>query len=132
MKNDCVPLAIHNATGLPYDLVLSEAARRGWNEQTGMHGIAGWRLMRDLGVMVSQIMVPDERLTLARFLPQLEVHKKYIISVKEHWFAFHAGMTLDPVKTHPRTEVRGYMWVECQKYCWCRDFKEGERGVETN
>lgn len=129
MKNDCVPYAIHCVSGLDYEFVLYEAKRRGWSENDGMHALAGWHLMRDLGLKVSGMIMPERRTTITRFLPKLNVHKRYIIDVTGHWFAFHCGKALDPVKTHPRTEVQFYIEIECPKYCWCRDYEQNERAA---
>lgn len=39
--SDCVPYAIHIATGVPMDTVMDLANKAGWCPDTGMHAIAG-------------------------------------------------------------------------------------------
>lgn len=107
--NDCVPYAIHAATGIEYNIVLDVAKPFGWDREGGMTAVAGWCVLRHLGVAASSMRRPATRTTLARFLARLEPTRTYIIDVNEHWFAVRAGMVFDKANTHPRTVVRNYI-----------------------
>ncbi|MCF5551165.1 hypothetical protein GIV71_11705 [Pseudomonas syringae] len=110
--SDCVPYAIHIATGQALPVVMSLALQRGWDSERGMNGIAAWCMLRDMGAQITPMKRPIERVTLKRFLPTLDVTKTYIISVSEHWFAVREGERFDKANTHPRTEVFAYIEVQ--------------------
>lgn len=107
--SDCVPYAIHTATGIEYDMVLDAAKRFGWNPHDGMTAVGGWCVLRDLGVPASSMRRPGERTTLAKFLSRLDSTRTYIIDVNEHWLSVRAGIVFDKAVTHPRTVVRNYI-----------------------
>ena len=107
--SDCVPYAIHTATGIAFDVVLEAARWFGWSSQDGMTAVAGWCLLRELGVEASSMRRPGNRATLAAFLPQLDPQQTYIVDVTGHWFAVVKGIAIDKAKTHPRTVVRNYI-----------------------
>ena len=110
---DCVPYAIHIATGLELAGVLSLAEQRGWDDEKGMNGVAAWYMLRDdLGFQITPMKRPDERVILKRFLPTLDPTKTYIISVTNHWFTVRQGQRFDKARTHPRTEVFAYIEVQ--------------------
>lgn len=109
--SDCVPYAIHVVTGRDYEEVIDLALPRGWDAVTGMNGIAGWCLLRDMGFNISQMSRPGGRVTLAQFLPTLDPKKTYIVSVTDHWFAVSKGQSFDKARTHLRTEVGSYFEV---------------------
>ncbi len=109
MVSDCVPYAIHTATGIEYDVVLDAAKRFGWNSHDGMTAVAGWCVLRDLGVSASGMRRPCARMTLARFLSRLDSTRTCIIDVNEHWLSVRAGIVFDKANTHPRTVVRNYI-----------------------
>lgn len=109
MVSDCVPYAIHAATGIEFDVVLDAARRFGWSSHDGMTAVAGWCVLRDLGVVASGMRRPGNRTTLAAFLTQLDPVRTYIVDVSEHWFAVRLGVVIDKARTHPRTVVRNYI-----------------------
>lgn len=108
---DCVPYAIHIATGEDLDTVKELAKGRDWDPERGMNGIAAWCLLRDMGYQISS-MKSGGRATLKRFLPTLDPKKVYIISVTEHWFAVRNGEVFDKANSHPRCEVGYYIEVD--------------------
>lgn len=110
--SDCVPYAIHIATGEEMPVVMALAEQRGWNREKGMNGIAGWYMLRDMGFHITPMKRPEDRVTLKRFLPTLDASKTYIISVTHHWFTVRQGQTFDKANTHPRTEVFAYIEVQ--------------------
>lgn len=103
--SDCVPYAIHVATGVPLDTVMALAQDAGWNPDTGMQEIAGWCLIRDMGFAVTPMSAPEESSTVKRVLAGLDQSRTFIISVREHWFAVRRGEPFDQGGTHPRTKV---------------------------
>ncbi|MDT8925154.1 hypothetical protein RBE51_20390 [Pseudomonas taiwanensis] len=110
---DCVPYAIHIATGLDLADVLSLAQQRGWGSEKGMTGVAAWYMLRDdMGFRITSMKQPGGRVTLKRFLPKLDATKTYIISVPNHWFAVRQGQRFDKARTHLRTEVYAYIEVQ--------------------
>ncbi|KQW19790.1 MULTISPECIES: hypothetical protein [Pseudomonas] len=110
--SDCVPYAIHIATGEDLQAVLSIAQRRGWDSVNGMNVVAAWCMLRDdMGFQITPMTRPENRVTLKRFLPTLDVTKTYIISVADHWFTVREGQRFDKANTHPRTEVFAYIEV---------------------
>lgn len=110
---DCVPYAIHIATGLKLADVLSLAQQRGWDSEKGMNGMAAWFMLRDdMGFQITPMKQPNGRVTLKRFLPTLDATKTYIISVTNHWFTVRQGQRFDKARTHPRTEVFAYIEVQ--------------------
>lgn len=110
--SDCVPYAIHIATGEEMPVVMSLAVQRGWDTETGMNGIAAWHMLRDMGFQITPMKRPENRVTLKRFLPTLDASKTYIISVTHHWFTVRMGQRFDKANTHPRTEVVAYIEVQ--------------------
>lgn len=110
--SDCVPYAIHIATGEEIPVVMSLAQQRGWDSEKGMNGIAAWYMLRDdMGFQISPMKRPENRVTLKRFIPTLDASKTYIISVTHHWFTVRQGQSFDKANTHPRTEVAAYIEV---------------------
>lgn len=103
--SDCVPYAIHIATGEDLCAVMSLAAQRGWDSEKGWSSIGGWCLLRDMGFQITSMKQPESPVTLKRFLPTLDESKTYIICVKDHWFAVRCGRRFDKANTHPRTKV---------------------------
>nr|WP_011922879.1 hypothetical protein [Pseudomonas fluorescens]CAM96102.1 conserved hypothetical protein [Pseudomonas fluorescens SBW25] len=111
--SDCVPYAIHIATGEDLPAVLSMAQLRGWDSEKGMNGVAAWYMLRDdMGFQITPMKRPEERVTLKRFLPRLDATKTYIISVTNHWFTVRQGQRFDKANTHPRTEVFAYIEIQ--------------------
>jgi hypothetical protein len=110
--SDCVPYAIHIATGEAFPEVMSLAAQYGWDSLKGMNAVAGWCLLRDMGAEISPMRQAENRTTLARFLPTLDPSKTYIISVKDHWFAVRHGQRFDKAQTHPRAVVSAFFEVQ--------------------
>ncbi|QLG96604.1 hypothetical protein HZF02_32250 (plasmid) [Pseudomonas yamanorum] len=111
--SDCVPYAIHIATGEELPVVMSLAEQRGWDREKGMNGVAAWYMLRDdMGFQISPMQRPPERVTLKRFLPTLDANKTYIIDTSDHWFTVHKGQRFDKANTHPRKEVFVYIEVE--------------------
>lgn len=109
--SDCVPYAIHIATGEEFSVVMSLAEQKGWDSENGMNGIAAWYLLREMGFQITPMKRPECRVTLKRFLPTLDEGKTYIISVRGHWFTVRKGQRFDKAFTHPRTEVVAYIEV---------------------
>lgn len=109
--SDCVPYAIHIATGEQMSVVMSLAQQRGWDGEMGMNGVAAWYMLRDMGFQISPMKQPPERVTLKRFLPTLDASKTYIIDVTHHWFTVRQGRRFDKANTHQRTEVFAYFEV---------------------
>lgn len=110
--SDCVPYAIHIATGEEMSVVMSLAQQRGWDGEKGMNGVAAWYMLRDMGFQISAMKRPPERITLKRFLPTLDTNKIYIIDTSNHWFTVHKGLRFDKANTHPRAEV--FVYIEVQ------------------
>lgn len=103
--SDCVPYAIHIATGVPMDTVMDLANKAGWSPDPGMHAIAGWCLIRDMGFKVTPMRSPEVDSTVKRVLAGLDQNRTYIIDVREHWFAVRRGEPIDKMGTHRRTMV---------------------------
>lgn len=103
--SDCVPYAIHIATGVPMETVMGLANKAGWCPENGMHAVAGWCLIRNLGFEVTPMCRPEVDLTVKRVLAGLDQNRTFIISVRDHWFAVRRGEPFDKGGTHPRTKV---------------------------
>lgn len=112
--SDCVPYAIHIATGEDLQSVMSLAEQNGWDRDRGMNGIAAWCMLRKMGFQISPMKRPPERITLKRFLPTLDTNKIYIIDTSNHWFTVNKGQRFDKANTHPRAEVFVYIEVQPQ------------------
>ncbi|MNF50316.1 hypothetical protein D3C85_1462050 [compost metagenome] len=110
--SDCVPYAIHIATGEDLPVVMSLAAQKGWDSVQGWNGIAGWCLLRDMGFQITSMKQPENPVTVKRFLPTLDEAKTYIICVKHHWFTVRRGQRFDKANTHPRTKVFAVIEVQ--------------------
>lgn len=103
--SDCVPYAIHIATGVALDVVMPMAKQRGWHPESGMQAVAGWCLIRDMGFEVTPMRVPDPAATVKQLLSRIDDTKIFIISVVDHWFAVRHGQVFDNGGTHPRSKV---------------------------
>ena len=112
---DCVPYAIHIATGQALSTVKEMAEQRGWEINSGMNEVAAWCMLRDMGVRVSPMIRPHQRTTVKQFLSTIDVSKTYIISVRDHWFAVRKGHRFDKARTHPRTVVSAFIEVQDQQ-----------------
>lgn len=110
--SDCVPYAIHIATGEELPVVMSLAEQRGWDREKGMNGVAAWYMLLDMGFQISAMKRPAERITLKRFLPTLDTNKIYIIDTSNHLFTVHKGQRFHKSNTHPRAEV--FLFIEVQ------------------
>lgn len=110
--SNCVPYAIHIATGIDYEVVLEAVKRHGWDERAGMTAVAGWCSLRSLGIDAPGMKRPGAKLTLAAFLPTLRRDRNYIIDVTQHWLAVKSGCAVDPARTHGRTLVRSYIELQ--------------------
>jgi hypothetical protein len=104
--SDCVPYAIHIATGVALDSIISQAEKYGWHPQLGMQAVAGWCLIRDIGFQVTPMTAPEPKATVKQLLSCIDKSKTFIISVDDHWFTVRHGEVFDKGGTHPRTQVR--------------------------
>lgn len=78
--SDCVPYAIHIATGEDLCAVLSLAAQRGWDSEKGWSSIGGWCLLRDMGFQITSMKKPESPVILKQFLPTLDEGKTSSVS----------------------------------------------------
>lgn len=109
--SDCVPYAIHVATGLPMATVEQQCKSFGWTEADGMTPVGGWLALQALGYSVEPMTRPAGRITLKRFIPTLDRERTYIIDVNSHWFCIRAGKLFDKALTSSRTEVIAFFAV---------------------
>lgn len=112
--SDCVPYAIHVVTDVDFSIVLEKAKVMGWHPSIGMHSLAGWHLINELGFTVSPMMLTEKRITLSKFISGLPANKTYIISVKDHWLAVKNGVVFDKANTSPRTIVGHFFEITPQ------------------
>lgn len=110
--SDCVPYAIHIATGEDFQVVMELVRQRGWDEVRGMNGIAAWYLLKDMGFQITSMIQPADPITVGRFLPTLDQSKTYIVSVRNHWFTVRNGQSFDKGATSPRKKVFAYIEVQ--------------------
>lgn len=110
--SDCVPYAIHIVSGAPLSTVIEMAIKRGWDAEEGMSAVAGWCLLRDMGLSITPMMTTDSKPTIASFVKQIDPAKIFILSVKEHWIAVRMGVIHDKAATHPRTVVTNFFEIK--------------------
>lgn len=103
--SDCVPYAIHVATGVALESVMRLAETCGWHPERGMNAVAGWCLIRDMGFEVTPMTAPEPRATVKQLLSSIDNSKVLIVSVVDHWFVVRHGEVFDKACTHPRTQV---------------------------
>lgn len=103
--SDCVPYAIHVATGVPLETVMDLARQAGWCPEKGMHAVAGWYLIQGLGFEVTPMTAPEVNSTVKGVLAGLDPRRTFVISVRDHWFTVRNGEIFDQGGTHPRTKV---------------------------
>lgn len=110
--SNCVPYAIHIATGIDYEVVLGAVERHGWSERDGIAAVGGWYALRSLGIDAPGMKHPEAKVTLSAFVRTLRRDRNYIVDVNEHWFAVWRGVVVDAAKTHGRTLVRTYIELQ--------------------
>lgn len=94
---NCVPHAIATATGLDYDLVVARAVAHGWSAQDGMYGVAGWHVLRSLGVKVSALKLPEGKLYLEIPLTILGVISSIVAT---GFYCAHCALNTKPKQTN--------------------------------
>lgn len=108
----CVPYAISQVSGLPFDHVLAACRIRGWTEDEGMLAEQGIALMREFGLIVRRGDLGTGKLTLRRFLDNASPDKRYIVATRDHWLAVVLGRNCDSTDTAMRAVVYEFWEVE--------------------
>lgn len=108
----CVPYAISQAGGLPFEAVLRACQDFGWREDGGMESGKALAAATLLGLEMRSVSFPAERglLTLKKLIHRLDPLRDYIVATNGHWLAVVKGENRDQADTHMRSKV-GACWL---------------------
>lgn len=105
-ESNCVPIAISEATGLPYANVHKACERHGWTEDDGMDISQQAAALEELRIAVKWLS--DPRLvgvTLRQFAEQCDQNASYLVDTHDHTLAVVNGRIRDPSRISKKTRV---------------------------
>lgn len=109
VESGCVPYAISQAGGIPFEQAIGACRDLGWSAERGIDEHLGIAAATKCGLNLIE-WEPDtdaETLTLGRLFKSLPVSGKFIVSTRNHWLAYVCGENRDQADTHPRSVVTG-------------------------